>query len=231
MRKRRSSLRRTGAPSGRAAMSRALRCRCLGAGFDRLDDVVVAGATADIAFETGPDLLLARVLVDAQEIDRAHHHAGRAEAALEGVVLAERRLHRVELVALGEAFDRHHARPVHLGRQHGAALCRIAVDMDDASTALAGVAADMGAGQTEMLAQELHQQGPCLDLAGFCLAVHRDRYGGHSSLSLVIGLRFQVSCAAALWSSAPRDAPYPRVKKYSNKITAAASSVTQTAGE
>src|SRR5579862_7842647 len=221
MRKRRSSLRRTGAPSGRAAMSRALRRGCFGAGFDRLDDVVVAGAAADIALKPSANLVLARVLVDAQQIDRAHHHAGRAEAALKRVVLAKRCLHRMQFLALRKTFDRHHARPVHLSCEHGAALCRIAVDVDDASTTLAGIAADMSAGQTEMLAQELHQQGPWLDLAGFRLAVHRDRYGGHSSLSLVIGLRVQVSCAAALWSSAPHGSLYPRVKKYSNKITAA----------
>jgi hypothetical protein len=44
------------------------------------------------------------------------------------------------------------------GRQRGAALHRLAVDMHDAGAALAGVAADMGAGQAEVFAQELNQQ-------------------------------------------------------------------------
>ena len=38
-------------------------------------------------------------------------------------------------------------------------LTRHAVEMDDAGTALGGVAADMGAGQPQRLAQELDQQG------------------------------------------------------------------------
>ncbi len=38
--------------------------------------------------------------------------------------------------------------------------------MDDAGAALAGVAADMGAGQAQMLAQELDQQRAPLHLAG-----------------------------------------------------------------
>ena len=58
--------------------------------------------------------------------------------------------------------------------------------MNDASATLAGVAADMRAGQAQMLAQELHQQRTVLDLAGFGLAVHRDGYGWHSSSSLIL---------------------------------------------
>ena len=110
---------------------------------------------------------LVRLRIDAQQIDRAHDHARRAEAALQAVMLAEGFLHRMQLVALGEALDRGDARAVHLRRQHGAALGRIAVDMNDAGAALAGVAADMRAGQAEMLAQELHQQGAVLRLRGF----------------------------------------------------------------
>src|SRR6185437_13714095 len=131
------------------------------------------------------DFLLAGALVDAQQIDRAHHHTGRAEAALQRMVLAEGGLHRMQLIAFGEAFDGGDAGAVHLGRQHGAALRRIAVDMDDAGAALAGVAADMRSGQSEMLAKKLDQQSPRFDLAGLGLAIHRYRYGGHSSLSLV----------------------------------------------
>src|SRR5664279_6504649 len=61
----------------------------------RLDDVVVAGAAADIAFE----LLAHRGLVELtamtlHDIDRRHDHARRAEAALQSVIVAERRLHR-----------------------------------------------------------------------------------------------------------------------------------------
>src|ERR1700747_278938 len=69
-----------------------------GAGGDRFDDVVVAGAAADIALEffaDGP--LLERVALAVPQVDRGHDHAGRAEAALQAMVLAERLLHRMQL--------------------------------------------------------------------------------------------------------------------------------------
>ena len=87
------------------------------------------------------------------------------------VVLAERRLHRVQLAVLGEALDRDHLGAVGLHREHGAGLDRAAVDVDHAGAALAGVAADMGAGEAEMLAQELDQERARLDLARHRLAV------------------------------------------------------------
>ena len=75
-------------------------------------------------------------------------------AALQTVIVAEGGLHRVQLVALGDAFDRGDVGAVGLAREHGAGLHRLAVDMDDAGAALAGVAADMGPGEAEVLAQE-----------------------------------------------------------------------------
>ena len=63
--------------------------------------------------------------------------------------------------------------PVGLTGQHGAGLDRLAVDMHDAGAALAGVAADMGAGQAQVLAQELDEEGAVLDIGRDGLAVHR----------------------------------------------------------
>src|ERR1700709_2061008 len=72
----------------------------------RFDDIVVAGAAADIALKLVPDgvlVELAAVAVD--DIDRRHDHARGAIAALQPVIVAERRLHRVQLVALRDALD------------------------------------------------------------------------------------------------------------------------------
>ena len=57
--------------------------------------------------------------------------------------------------------------------EHGAGLDRLAVDMDDAGAALRGVAPDMGAGETQALAQVLHQQGAGVGVGGDGFAVHR----------------------------------------------------------
>ena len=44
--------------------------------------------------------------------------------------------------------------------------------MDDTGAALAGVAADMGAGQVEMIAQQMDKESPILKIGRDTLAVH-----------------------------------------------------------
>src|SRR5689334_8771638 len=109
MRKRASSLRRTDWPTGLARfatslapMSSSHRRR---AGRDGLHDVVIARAAAEVAFERFADGALVGVRMALHEVDRAHHHARRAEAALERVMLAKRGLHRVQRAVAGDAFD------------------------------------------------------------------------------------------------------------------------------
>src|SRR5215475_6254956 len=49
---------------------------------DRFDDIVVAGATADVAFEAVADRSFVEIWTFAiDEVDRGHDHARRAEAA------------------------------------------------------------------------------------------------------------------------------------------------------
>src|ERR1700734_1090289 len=122
--KRRSSLRRTAAPIPVALMTQhswpclpvalldevflllgSLACRIRArthalhrarAGGDRLDDVVVAGATTDVAFELFADgAVVELVALAADHIDGRHDHARRAIAALQAVIFAGRLLHRL----------------------------------------------------------------------------------------------------------------------------------------
>ena len=157
-----------------------LLAHCGSAGLDRLDDVVIAGAAAEIALEIFSDLLLARAGVGLHQVERRHHHPRRAETALQAVVFAEGVLHRVQgAVGLGDALDGQHLGALALHGEDGAALDRLAVDVHDAGAALAGVAADMRAGQSQFLAQQLHEQGAALDLGRGLLAVHGQRYLRH----------------------------------------------------
>src|SRR5262249_54144423 len=71
---------------------------------------------------------------------------------------------------------------VGLERQRGAGLHGDAVEMDHAGAALRGVAANMGAGQPQMFAQELDQEGTGIDVGGDGFAVHRHGYCGHGVL-------------------------------------------------
>src|SRR5919197_603784 len=98
--KRWSSRRVIGAPMMSVAIPRLLRLR-RGCGLgrrsrfathrrarlaDRGDDVVVAGAAADVALERMADLVVAGVALAGQEVGRRHDHAGGAETALETVL-------------------------------------------------------------------------------------------------------------------------------------------------
>src|SRR5882672_920515 len=65
------------APSSDAHRLRALRYR--------LDDVLISGAAAEVAFQALADFLFRAVRMVRDEVDCAHHHAGRAEAALQAV--------------------------------------------------------------------------------------------------------------------------------------------------
>src|SRR6266568_5045526 len=151
--KRWSSLRRTDAPIPVALMAsppwdswarlfrRLLGRRAAahgpGAGGNRFDDVVIAGAAAQVALELladGP--LLERVALAVDDVDRGHDHAGGAEAALQAVVLAERLLHRVQLAVGREPLDGQHLGAVGLQREQRARLHGLAVDVDDAGAAL-----------------------------------------------------------------------------------------------
>src|SRR4051812_17065493 len=123
-----------------------------GARAHGLDDVVVTGAPAQVAFEPVPDLVLARIRRAATQVGRTHDHPRCAEPALQAMVLLERGLHRVQLAAGGEPLDRGDLGALGLDREHGARLDGLAVNVDGARAALAGVAADVRAGEPELLA-------------------------------------------------------------------------------
>src|SRR5882757_11309983 len=92
------------------------------------------------------------------DIDRGHDHAGGAETALQAMVFAERLLHWMQRRAVGgKTLDGLDLMPVSHDRQRGTGFDRLAIEMHDAGTALRGVAADMGAGQPQILAQKLHK--------------------------------------------------------------------------
>src|SRR4029077_20131066 len=99
----------------------------------------------------------------------------RAEAALECVLLVEGLLHRVERVPVGEALDRGHLVPVDLDGEQRARLDRLAVEQDGAGAAGRRVAPDVGAGQAKLLAEEVDEELPRLDLGLVSSAVDGDR--------------------------------------------------------
>src|SRR5437870_4039285 len=145
-------------------------------GLDGLDDVLVAGAAAEIALERAANLLLARRRVLVQQAHRREHHPGRAVAALQRVLLVERLLHRVELAVRGETLDRRDLRAVRLDSEHGARLDRLAVEQHRAGAARRGVAAHIRARQPQAVAEDVDEELPGLEveLAGSPVDAERD---------------------------------------------------------
>ncbi|CAM2147598.1 hypothetical protein PT2222_10227 [Paraburkholderia tropica] len=150
-----------------------------------LHDVVIARTAAQIAVEVRAHVRFGQARTRVRERHRAHHHAGRAEAALQAVAVAESGLHRMHRAVGGETFDRRHVHAVALHGERVARFDRAAVQMHGARAALGRVAADVRAGETPLLAQKLDQKRVRFDLGGHGLAVDREAEADRHGLSPV----------------------------------------------
>src|SRR5262245_28148520 len=72
----------------------------------RLENILVAGAAAAISSDSLADVLLRRILLAAQQVERGEQHAGRAVSALQSVMLGKGLLHGMQLAILLQAFNR-----------------------------------------------------------------------------------------------------------------------------
>src|SRR5664279_3801705 len=128
---------------------------------DRRHDVLVARAAAQVALDAVADLVVRGIRVARQLIRGRHDHARRAEAALQTVLLPERVLDGVQATLGSHALDRDDDATVGLDGQDGARFDCVPVQPDGARAALAGVAAHVGPGQAQVLADGMDQ-----DLSG-----------------------------------------------------------------
>ena len=155
----------------------ALRPAVLGAGpLDRAHDVLVPGAPAQLAGQGLADLRRGRIRMVIEQPPGRHHHARRAEPALQPVALREALLDRVQPAAAGQVLDGAHPVPVGHNRQHRARLHRRLVQPDHAGPAVGGVAPPVRPGQPELITQEMDQQQPGLHIPGVADPVHGHRY-------------------------------------------------------
>src|ERR1051325_4194467 len=83
----------------------ALRSPCLGGGFHRVDDVLIASAAADVSFDPVAVFFFGRVGIALQDLLRCHDHSRSAEAALKTMLVPESFLHLVQLSVGCQAFD------------------------------------------------------------------------------------------------------------------------------
>src|SRR5262249_43627629 len=184
--------------------------RVLGRPADRADNGRVAGAAADLARDRLADLIGTRVRVAIEQRPGCQHHPGRAEPALQAVLLHEALLHGVEHTVDLKTLDRPDPVAGGGGGEERAGLDGLAVHQNDAGATVRGVAPPVGSREADRVPQEVHEQEPRLDLVCVLLAVDGDRYLHHaSSPSARAVARRNARCASScttcrLYSADPR---------------------------
>src|SRR6266446_4220507 len=180
-----SSRRRSGWPTYLIAIASVMAMRLRGEGLNCADAVGVAGTAADIAGQVMADFALGRVRVLREQLPGSHDHARRTEAALQGMVLMERGLNRMQGATAGrEPFDRRDRRTVGHHGKNRTGLGGLSVDIDGAGAALRGVAADIGSREAEIVAQQMNQKLARFHGSGMAHPVDVDRH----DVSLFIGI-------------------------------------------
>ena len=131
--------------------------------LDRRDDVGIGAAAADVAAHQLADFVGGLGLAFGDQARRRADLPGRAVAALEGVVIDEGLLQRMQRAVFGKPFDGGDLGAVLHDGEREAGIDAPSVDQDRAGAALAVVAAFLGAGEVEMVAQRIEQGRPRRD--------------------------------------------------------------------
>src|SRR5262245_40868411 len=121
--------------------------------LNRRHDVRVGGAAAEVAAHLLAHLGVGGGAPLGQQRHRAHDLARRAVAALERVLGDEGGLHGMQRLAAGQPLDGRDGRALRHDRQRQAGVHAAAADQNRAGAALPVVAALLGAGETQALAQ------------------------------------------------------------------------------
>ncbi len=144
-----------------------------GGGHDGADDLVIAGAAAQIAGQPVADFGFVGSGLRSSKRLRRDQNAGRADAALQSVHFQKLALQRMQLAILRHAFDRFDLAAVGFGRQHKAGADQPAVNHHAAGAAIAGRAAFLGAGQHQFVTQHVEQASAAVRPEHFVfIAIH-----------------------------------------------------------
>ena len=160
------------------------------------DDRLVAGAAADVAGERLDHVLAGRVRRVVEQRLGGHDHARRAEAALRGEAVEEGALQRMQHAVPGKARRWFRcAAPSQVSasvRQESRSSPSI---MHRAGAAGALMAAALGRGVAELVAQRLEQRRAALDELGLLLAVERELDRNLLRHCFLPGVSAAVGCA------------------------------------
>jgi hypothetical protein len=151
----------------------------VGGGQDGLDETLVAGAAAQVGGDELAGLVLGQLVAFALGFGQVglgeHEEAGRAEPALQRVMIAERLLQVRQLLAIGETLHRADLRPVGLDAEDQAGPDRGVVQDHRAGPADTVLAAQVRAGVAKVVAEHVGQRPASLDHQVVVAAVDLDR--------------------------------------------------------
>ena len=133
------------------------RARFLRRILDRLDDVLIAGAAAQISFQAVTNFITRRIRIAIDDLARRDDHSRRAITTLQAVLLPKAFLNGMQCAVVRESFDRRHVRAIGLDGKHRARLHCLTVDEHSAGAADRSFAADVCSGQAQNIAQVMHE--------------------------------------------------------------------------
>src|SRR5256714_922859 len=172
--------------SRRETLEGALMSGSLRGPVDGRPDALIRAAAADVRHR-GIDVGVGGVRLLGEQGGRGHDLARLAVPALRHVFRDPGALHRVGAV-LGQAFDRRDALVGDRGDGQHAGACGDAVQVDGAGAALRDAAAELGARESERVAQHPEQWRVGCDVDGFGLAVDGEGNRGHDEVSSTQGI-------------------------------------------
>ena len=147
--------------------------------FNRIHDLHITGAAADVIVDRLADFFAARMVILHKQRVSGHDHARNAVTALNCTAIDERLLQRMDIAVFAmQPFNGQNLLAIDLFELSAASALRFAVHQYDACTANTDVTAVFCPGQIEIIANELQQLVVCTRIVHNMLyAIYVDFHG------------------------------------------------------
>ena len=143
----------------------------------RFENLHIAGAATEIAGQAVANLRFTRMGILFQQIHRGQDHPRRADPTLRAAAFNKGLLHGVQLIVRGDPFDGLNRRAGNLRDRHQATIDDPAIDHHRTGATLAFATTLFGAGQTQLLAQNVEQTFHRVGMQHPALAVNGALHG------------------------------------------------------
>ena len=166
---------------------------------DRIDNILVTRATAQVARKCLSDLRFGGIGMIAKKRFKGHDNAGGAKPALQAVAFMQGLLKHRKLAWLTDRLNGAKRMAFHLDGKDQTGASRLAVHPDRASATNPMLAADMGSRELAMLAQDIRQQMAWLNGNVHIASIHRQSDGDRFH-AMARWLRSRACCKARVVS-------------------------------